>query len=177
VIWQKWLLQFFSLIFRQEAGRIKSTFFTMVNNTSSNGHYWLFDVKDSTFLAPLQGIRGAINHGDSVRVEIEEDKVQIGLRVGEGLSSWIVKPVGVETSRDIEFTASGAQQILFGIAKTLIFSSQKSLIRGAITVSLRALLHLVGRSIRGFPNLVSGKIQAACPLGEFCCEHFYWKNA
>lgn len=86
---------------------MKTNLLTVVNNTTSSGHYWLFDITDSTYADPLKDMRGYIAPGQTKRMEVTWDKVQIGLRTDAGWSSWIVKPAMISTNRDVEFSASG----------------------------------------------------------------------
>jgi hypothetical protein len=105
-----WPLYDFNLVwlFQLKGRRIKTNLLTFVNNTTASGYFWIFTETDTVYADPLSGWRGYMAPGQTVRIEVDRGKVQIGLRLSEGWSDWIVKPALIETNRDVEFSASSS---------------------------------------------------------------------
>ena len=85
---------------------MKNNLFTFVNNTTSSGFFWIFTENDSLYGDALNGLKGYMAPGKTVRIEIDSSKIKIGLRLDGGWSKWIVEPAIVDTNRDVEFSKS-----------------------------------------------------------------------
>src|SRR5262249_47278294 len=88
--------------------------FTIKNEYSKKGYYWIFKTDDDSYLVSYDGKFGELSKGEQKMVEIDKSEVKVGFRETDGnfpgKDGWWAGPTTVRTDRSVRITYDGKIQ-------------------------------------------------------------------
>ena len=88
--------------------------FTIKNEYSKKGYYWIFKTSDDNYLVSYDKKVGELAKGEQKMLEIDQSEVKVGFRENDnnvpGKKDWWAGPTKVKTDRSVRITFDGKIQ-------------------------------------------------------------------